>query len=519
MIDRRIDISQTGKVWIVLAALAVLLYVLWQLSGSIANGDTKSALMLGGGFVAFFVAGKITGDWHSGVYFFLVWLVFEDMFRKFMGNSMYVYFAKDLLAGITYLSFLTSSTGKETDSFRPPFRNALGMFFLLGLVQVFNAQSPSIFYGLLGLKLYFYYVPLMYIGYAMLRKENDLRRLVTVSMTVAAIVAVVGILQTIIGLDFLNPRGGAEIDELGHLTRYTATGIAVARPPSVFVSDGRFAQYLVIVFVLGLGGSGYMLLRGGRGRRLVFACLALVALAVIMSGVRGAFVNVVASGLVIIVSMLWGAPPHLSGTLRLVKAIRRSFVAIALAVFIAVTFFPSTIGAPLAFYQETILPGGEHSESENRAWGYPVQELQKALADRYWASGHGIGTGSLGVQYVSGILGVPRPDVVVEGGCGALIVEFGILGPMIWVLWAGMLVFAASRVALKLKGTWAFPLAIAIVWYAFLLLFPMTWESMVSYQNFVTNAYFWLLVGILFRLPELVAHETTDPQVTLEPAI
>jgi len=73
---------------------------------------------------------------------------------------MYVYFAKDVLVGVTYLSFLSSTSGKETQGFRPPFRYALGVFVLLGLVQVFNPFSPSIFYGILGLKLYFYYVPL-----------------------------------------------------------------------------------------------------------------------------------------------------------------------------------------------------------------------------------------------------------------------------------------------------------------------------------------------------------------------
>jgi hypothetical protein len=514
MIERHVEISQSGKVWLVLAAMAVLLYVLWQLSGSIANGDTKGALMLGAGFVAFFVAGRITGNWQTGVYFFFIWLVFEDLIRKYMGNSMYVYFAKDILVGVTYLSFLASNPEKEMHSFRPPFRFALGVFVLFGLVQVFNPLSPSIFYGLLGLKLYFYYVPLMYIGYAMLRHEADLRKFLLVTMSVAGVVAVVGILQTIIGLDFLNPHGGADIDELGHTTRYTSTGIAVARPPSVFVSDGRFAQFLVVAFAIGMGSAGYVLLRQGRGRKIVFPAVALVALASTLSGGRGAFVFTVVSGLVISVGMLWGAPAQLAAAYRLVKALRRSFITIAMAGFIALTFFPSTIGAPLAFYRETIMPDSEYSESGARAWDYPVSELKIAMADPYWALGHGIGTGSLGVQYVSRILEAPPTNVGVEGGCGALIVEFGIMGPILWVFWAGTLVISSWRVALKLRGTWAFPLAMSIAWYVFLLLFPMTWGTMVDYQNFVVNAYLWILVGVLFRLPELVK-QSEEPSAAL----
>jgi len=58
-------------------------------------------------------------------------------------------------------------------------------------------------------------------------------------------------------------------------------------------------------------------------------------------------------------------------------------------------------------------------------------------------------------------------------------------------------------VMFQLKGRATYPIALAIVWFAFLLLFPFTWGSMVEYQNFVINAYFWLLAGILFRLPTL----------------
>jgi len=72
-----------AKCGMILAASAVLLYVCGSLSSSIAGGNQQSALMIGVGFVAFFVAGRIAGNWQSGVYFFLVWLVFEDMIRKY----------------------------------------------------------------------------------------------------------------------------------------------------------------------------------------------------------------------------------------------------------------------------------------------------------------------------------------------------------------------------------------------------------------------------------------------------
>jgi len=46
-----------------------------------------------------------------------------------------------------------------------------------------------------------------------------------------------------------------------------------------------------------------------------------------------------------------------------------------------------------------------------------------------------------------------------------------------------------------------FPLAFVIFWYAGLLLFPMTFNGMQAYQDFVLNAYLWLLLGICFACP------------------
>jgi Ni,Fe-hydrogenase I cytochrome b subunit len=68
------------------------------------------------------------------------------------------------------------------------------------------------------------------------------------------------------------------------------------------------------------------------------------------------------------------------------------------------------------------------------------------------------------------------------------------------------------RVVKSLKETAYFPLAIAIMYYSFLLLFPMTWGGLDLYENFVMNAYFWLLLGVFFRLPLLARGSGTgDP--------
>jgi hypothetical protein len=181
---------------------------------------------------------------------------------------------------------------------------------------------------------------------------------------------------------------------------------------------------------------------------------------------------------------------------------------------LAVTIFPDVIGARWAFYRETISPYSPDSQAADRAWTYPADEFLKALSDREWITGHGIGTASLGGQYVSRIMGAAPPSWATESGYGNLALEFGILGPILWLLWTSTLMFAAGRTVWRLKGTWAFPVGFSIFWFAFLLLFPLTWGSLVSYEDFVLNSFFWLLVGVFFRLPALVGWSPDRIQVT-----
>ncbi len=511
MIDRQVDFYNTGKLWIALSASAFFLYIVYVLGKSISGGSLKLAAMLVAGFAAVFIANKIASDWRSGVYYFIAWLLFEDLIRKYMGNNMIVYFAKDLLLGITYASFVVSRMHERLKPFHPPFRFALGAFFLLALIQVFNPLSPSFFYGVLGLKIYFYYVPLMFVGYAMFQDESDLPRFFSFNMILGGIISIVGIIQSVYKMEFLNPMGGEDIDELSHMTRMTYSGEMVHRAPSVFVSEGRFGTYVFIAFLIGIAGAAYLLLRSKRGRKFVFPGLGLVVLGGIMTGSRGAVSYIGITAVLLSAAFVWGAPLGKVASYRLVKAIRQSFIYIALAVALLTILFPESVLPRFTLYQETLDPRSEHFEAAHRAWAYPLGGFEAALDDPAWFMGHGTGTFSLGTQYVARIMGVPRLSGGVENGFGALIQEFGIMGPILWIFWATSLLAAAVKVTLKLKGTWGFPIATSITWYAFILPFTLTWGGIAPYQNFVVNAYFWLLIGLLFRLPYLVKKSQEKP--------
>jgi len=82
-------------------------------------------------------------------------------------------------------------------------------------------------------------------------------------------------------------------------------------------------------------------------------------------------------------------------------------------------------------------------------------------------------------------------------------VEMGIVGLVLWLVMTFAILLSAWRVVKRLRGSPWFPIAFIIFWYAGLLLLPMTFATLVAYEDFVLNAYLWLLLGILFRLPTL----------------
>jgi hypothetical protein len=494
-----------NQLWISFGVFSLALLAAWALGGWVVEGNLIAIVYVFLAIVVSAIAISIVKDWRAGFYIFIIWLLFEDMVRKYLGNNMVIYFAKDALAAILYLSFFLAVRNHRAVLYRFPFMIYVSLFVWLGALQCFNAGSPSLLYSLLGLKLYFYYIPLVYVGYSLIRTEEDLRGFLMTNMGLAGIIAFLGIIQSIIGPSFLNPAVLApDIQDLSTLYRYAPiSGSIIYRPTSVFVSDGRFAAYLLLVWILGLGTAGLLLLKHLRGRVLVFAGLAAVAVALIMCGGRGALVWGMGSGLVLGAAFLWGAPWRAGQAHRIVKAIWRTTGAAGVALLLAVFFFPQEVGARWDFYSETLLPSSSAQEVTTRMSDYPQQEFAKAFQQGGWILGHGIGTASLGVQYISRWLGQRPPDIGVESGYGDILLEFGIFGLFIWIVWTAALLIAAWRVVQKLRGTEYFPLAFAIFWFAFLLLYPSTYGTLNEFQNYIYNAYLWLLIGILYRLPAL----------------
>jgi hypothetical protein len=461
------------------------------------------------GIVAIVIAIYILKDWRSGFYMFLVWVLFEDLVRKYLGNNMAIYFAKDVLVGLVYISFFAEIRRRKEKLFRPPFMPFLCVFLWLGTIQVFNQNSPSLLYGIMGLKLYFYYIPLMFVGYALVQSDADLRKFLILNVSLAGLISVIATIQAVLGHSFLNPTTLApELRDLGELDRFSPISNQIlSLPTAVFVSSGRLAMYLVTLIIVTTGTAGYLLLSSGKYRKLVFTVIALVGGGALFSGSRTAVAWGGISVAVLVLGFVWGAPWRWRQAHRLIKAIRSAFIFGAIGCALVFLLFPDEIAPRMAFYTETLNPNSSASELGGRAWDYPIRNLQGAFIGGNWVLGNGIGTASLGGQYVAKLLKTRPLDIWVEEGYGVLIIEMGIVAPFLWLLWTGALLYTSWKVVKKLRQTRFFPIAFAIFWFAFLLLYPFTYGGIASYQNFVCNMFLWILVGILFKLPTLQENE------------
>jgi hypothetical protein len=476
---------------------------------SVIGGDFIGMAYAGMALVGGAIVIGILNNWRNGVYFFLSWLLFEDFARKFLGNNMAIYFAKDFLALVVYISFLAAIRRKEVTSFRPPFLAPVLIFIWFGVIQIFNPASTSIWYGLMGLKIFFYYVPMVFLGYALINSEVQLRRFFTVNVVLALIIVSLGIAQSILGPSFLNPEHPAEdIRLLSGLYRVSATGSAIAyRPNAVFVSNGRYANFIMVGWLLVLGFSGYLLLRQKRGRALAFIAITVTATGAFLTASRGSLMWAMINALATSVAFIWGAPWRQGEALRVFRVIQRAALGIGLGIVLLFYAYPDALLSRLAIYEETLMPNSPTSELTQRGWDYPVRNFLGAFDYGRWPYGYGIGTASLGGQYVARFFNVKSPVVGVESGYGTLVVEMGIGGLILWIVMSLAITVSAWRVVKKLRGSPWFPLGFVIFWYAFFLLFPATFGGMQPYEDFLLNAYFWLLLGVLFRLPTIALSE------------
>src|SRR5215472_10969955 len=107
---------------ITLAILFIGVFGVYRLAEYVIDNDMVGLAYAGLSVVGATVVISVLTSWRRGFYLFLIWLLFEDFARKFLGNNMIIFFAKDFLLLVVLVSFFAASRRKEVQIFSPPFR-------------------------------------------------------------------------------------------------------------------------------------------------------------------------------------------------------------------------------------------------------------------------------------------------------------------------------------------------------------------------------------------------------------
>ena len=183
-------------------------------------------------------------NWRASLRLLTILLVLEDLIRKYSGNDLRVYLAKDLVLVVLIIGLFLDPDVRGAWR-RATGRSRLFLYALIGWASVMAV--PSAFEDprmpLVGLRLDFIYVPLVIVGWLISQRREELTRWLIWFSVIGATVSLVGITQALVGPSFLLPGGETPGLEDIVLFRGFVGSELVFRPTSTFVDPGRFAAY------------------------------------------------------------------------------------------------------------------------------------------------------------------------------------------------------------------------------------------------------------------------------------
>lgn len=435
----------------------------------------------------------ILGRWPVVVAAFFGWLVVEDLVRKLAGNDLRVYFVKDLLFAVLVLALLLHARKAVTGWRDAVGRAGVPLLLLVGWAVVMAVPTGLEDWRLplVGLRLDFLYVPLVAVGYLLTTRMGDLRRWTAGLALLGGAASLVGVIQTVVGPSFLDP--GVAVRGLPNLVLirgFEASG-SVYRPTGTFVDPGRFASMALVALAAALAAA---VVTAGRRRRAVLLAAVVSTGAVWVSGGRAGFV--VGVGLVLLAAV---ATAYALRQPQFRRAVQIAMLgAGAAAVFAAVA--PDLLTSRLTWYERTLNPASPQNEWALRwrnYWGSTAHGVEVG-----GLAGQGTGSQSLGRQYL--YEGGHEPEIarsVIEGGYAGVAVEWGVVGLGLWVWWTLRWLGRQWRCIRAARGSLVAGAGLVLFgWMLFFLVFGF-FGGLQGFQNYLANAYFWFLSGVIFALP------------------
>jgi hypothetical protein len=417
--------------------------------------------------------------WRLGVFALIVYTPFTGIVVAAFSPSPIGNLVRDLLIVIPlYVAFML--TRRQSDRMVLPFGflALVGAFALLAMIAGGLGETAGTLTALLGAKIWLFYIPLVAIGAAYLRDRQDLVVLLRTFVVMGWIPCTVGILMFIgaISYDYKssvellygdfarNATQGFNAFKVGQSTLY--------RIPSTFQFASQYSMFCLIMVFLAL--MQIRIEQSKRWRIFGYVTLALVIGASLTAGARGAFMHL----------------PFILGMITLLRfGLGRggnAVVVFAFIVFGGVVLWQFDESAIIEHVADLAALNGRY---------IVVGGLEFAI-EHAGLLGKGLGIGTVATRHV---MENPNLFAAIENYYAKAWMELGLPGFIVVSLLLIYLVVAGLNTAVRLRDSALRELALIIVAMIIFVIYVSTrgWpldQDPLAY-------YFWLLIGLLFKLP------------------
>lgn len=271
--------------------------ILCVAAGAAVSRGQASPAFAAVAIAAAFVAGIV--NWRRHAYALLVFLPFSGIpiVALYPHTSVGVLAGDVLFVLPAYVGFLTEFVTQRKQIAIDGIPTALlTLLAFLVLVQALNPGLPNLLVGMIGIKTWLFYIPLLFVGYHLIASERDLFRVLTIMAAAAIVPVVLGIGQgALISSGHANlayrPYGPAAAAVSQNFAQFDYGTGTLGRAPSTF---SFVTQYYL--FTAAMIAVTYALWRGrlaGTGRQTFGRLLWLLMLAgAFLTGSRGAFLMI-----------------------------------------------------------------------------------------------------------------------------------------------------------------------------------------------------------------------------------
>lgn len=420
-------------------------------------------------------------NWRRSVKAVFFILVFEGALRKWVlpGANVWIYFLKDLVILGAYLNFYFFSKSSKQWFFKITSINVvISLVSVWCLYQAFNPSLGSPLIGMLGIKYYLFYLPLMWMLPSLFQSEFELYKFLRTHLLLLIPVGILGVAQ------FFSPSSSpinAYVAQEVEVTKFAGTDFA--RITGTFSYIGGYSVYLLVCFGLLIP---FLSIKQSHWWRWLLICeLLLVTVNSCMTGSRS-----VVMGSVLFLICYLGAQGLIqpAATLRLVQ--RFLLPAIIIAIAVSIWFHPA-----LDVYSTRASTSDGVSDRISGTFTEPLDFMKYKELD-----GYGTGATHQAAPSLRKVLRLSSGESIptgYESEMGRVALE---LGPIGFLLWYGLRVsiaIALWRVFWNLKRPFLRQLALS----AFLIHVINLNGHLVFHHTF--SVYYWFLSGFVFLLPQL----------------